>query len=250
MTPLLLADVGNTRTKVAVAGRPPRIVVRDPRHDCDDWVAALTAVVPPPWRWAVTGSHPGRVAATADWVRRRGEACHVVNHFSQVPLTIRGPVPEQVGIDRLLDCCAANRRREAGVPAVVVDCGTAIVVNVIDTAGAFVGGAILPGYRAMLAALHTTTAALPRVEPAGGPPAFPATNTADAIRAGCYSAAAGGVMRLFDVATTFHNKWDCDLLVTGGDAGRFAEAWSFAGAVHVVEALTLEGLQLAAGYSP
>ena len=37
---------------------------------------------------------------------------------------------------------AANGRRPAGVPAVVIDAGSAVTVDWIDATGAFVGGAI------------------------------------------------------------------------------------------------------------
>ena len=243
---LLLVDVGNTRTKVAAAGSPPRVLLRDPGHDCAAWPDLLSGVERP-WRWAVAGVHPARVAALVAWAAGRGERCDVVGHFSHVPVEIRGPIPDQVGIDRLLDCCAANARRTPDTPAVVIDCGTAIVVNVIDPDGAFVGGAILPGVRAMLAALHHATAALPMVEmaAAAGGPAFPATNTADALRAGCFAAAAGGMRTLIDAVTNDTGD-HVEVFLTGGDGHRFERELSLFEPVEVIETLTLEGLQLAA----
>ncbi len=252
---LLLADVGNTRTKVAVAGHPPRIVVHDPAHAPDSWLGAL-ATEPKPWRWAVAGVHPARVEALADWVRGRGEECVVIRHHSQVPVAVRGPDPGQVGIDRLLDCCAANVRRRYDAPALVIDAGTAIVVNSLDSDGAFVGGAIMPGVSTLFRALHAATAKLPLIE-AGDlrlPEPRPAT-TRDAVYAGCYHAAVGGVgslvrAALFDLVGEGSHRDRADVFVTGGDGERLAGrvAWPEPDDVHVVETLTLEGLQLAAGF--
>ncbi len=248
MTTLLLADVGNTRTKVAVAGSPPRVVVRDAAHDPAGWVDALAAAAGPgPWRWAVGGANPPRVDALRAWVAGRGEACAVVRHHSHVPLTIRGPDPDSVGVDRLLDCFGANARRRPGAAAVVADAGTAVVVNVLDADGVLVGGAIMPGYATMLAALHAKTARLPRVEPGERRPHFPGLNTADAMRAGCFHAAAGGLSALVREAVATLGG-GCDVFLTGGDAARLAEALAWCDDLQVVDTLTLEGLQLASDF--
>lgn len=252
---LLLADVGNTRTKVAVAGRPPRIIVRDPAHAPDSWLDALAAE-PKPWRWAVAGVHPARVEALAAWIHGRSEECVMIRHHWQVPVKVRGPDPDQVGIDRLLDSAAANQRRRPGVPALAIDAGTAIVVNSLDRDGALVGGAIMPGVSTLLRSLHAATAKLPLVDacelerPEGRP-----TTTRDAVYAGCFHAIVGGVgslvrAALFDLVGEGIYPDRVDIFVTGGDSERLAKRvpWPDADVVHVAETLTLEGLQLAAGF--
>jgi len=254
---LLLADIGNTRTKVAVAGRPPRIVVRDPAHAPDSWLDVLAAE-PTPWRWAVAGVHPARVEALAVWAGRRGEECVVIRHHSQLPVLIRGPDPEQVGIDRLLDCCGANVQRRHDAPALVIDAGTAIVVNSVASDGAFLGGAIMPGVSTLFATLHRATAKLPLVDPGefACPPLLTPIKTQDAVYAGCFHAVVGGVeslvrAALFDLVGDAGRPPDrVEVFVTGGDGERLASAvvWPDGAAVHVVETLTLEGLQLAAGF--
>ena len=64
-----------------------------------------------------------------------------------------------LGADRYCGVLAAKERY--GVPLIVVDCGTATTINVVDRDGVFLGGAIAPGVMTMLRAMHEHTAQLP-----------------------------------------------------------------------------------------
>ncbi|MCO6044984.1 type III pantothenate kinase [Aeoliella sp. ICT_H6.2] len=106
--------------------------------------------------------------------------------------------PERVGIDRLAAALAAGAIRRADTPAIVIDFGTAITVDLLSAEGAFQGGAILPGVGTSAEALHARTDALPAVYvPMEGksPPAV-GTDTASAIHAGLYWGAVGAVREL------------------------------------------------------
>src|SRR5262249_43314398 len=70
--------------------------------------------------------------------------------------------PVTVGQDRLLDALGAFSRSEQA--CIVVDAGTAVTVDFVDGTGVFHGGAIAPGLKMMLGALHEHTAALPAVD--------------------------------------------------------------------------------------
>ena len=73
-----------------------------------------------------------------------------------LPLVVKLPRPDMVGVDRLLDALAANRLRTPGRPAVVVDVGSAITVDLVDADGAFLGGAILPEHGWRSKCMHAT----------------------------------------------------------------------------------------------
>lgn len=106
--------------------------------------------------------------------------------------------PDRVGIDRLAAAVAACAIRRAETPAIVIDFGTAITVDLVSADGAFVGGAILPGVGTSAEALHARTDALPAVHvPLEGksPPAV-GTDTSSAIHAGLYWGAVGAVREL------------------------------------------------------
>ena len=117
---------------------------------------------------------------------------------SDFPIENRTQAPERVGVDRLAAAVAANAVRRAETPAIVIDFGTAITVDLVASDGAFAGGAILPGVTTSAQALHAQTDALPAVRPAleGKSPPAVGTDTASAIRAGLYWGAVGAVREL------------------------------------------------------
>jgi type III pantothenate kinase len=152
--------------------------------------------------------------------------------------------PTTVGVDRLLSAIAARHRAPA-TTVLVVDCGSAITVNLTTAEGTFRGGAILPGVRLAAQSLQQGTFALPKV--AVERPATPlGRSTEAAIRAGVYFGLAGAIDRLLwelvNRAPAAGNPWE--VFVTGGDAGLLARALRTPH--QVVDALVLEGLGLVA----
>ncbi len=83
---------------------------------------------------------------------------------SVIPVKSLVELPEKVGTDRLLNAVAVNVMRETGRPAIIVDSGTAITVDVLDRDGYFLGGAILPGILMGAKALHEFTTTLPLID--------------------------------------------------------------------------------------
>lgn len=77
-------------------------------------------------------------------------------------VTIRHDNPREVGADRIANLVAFTARYDA--PGIVVDCGTAISIDLVDVTGAFAGGVIAPGIVPSSEAMRRTTARLPRVE--------------------------------------------------------------------------------------
>ena len=95
-----------------------------------------------------------------------------------------------LGVDRALALRGAGAL--AGLPALVVDAGTALTFTAAARGGELAGGAILPGIALQLEALASHTAALPRVAPpsaGAAPPARWARDTRDAIAGGVTRAA-------------------------------------------------------------
>ena len=120
-----------------------------------------------------------------------------------LPLVVKLPRPDMVGVDRLLDALAANRLRTPGRPAVVVDVGSAITVDLVDADGAFLGGAILPGIAMSARALHEFTDLLPQIDMAelAEPPPALGTATVAAMRSGLFWGAVGAVRQLVEQLT-------------------------------------------------
>jgi type III pantothenate kinase len=173
----------------------------------------------------------------------------VLTHHD-LPLAVALPQPERVGIDRLLGAVAANRLRAAGRPAVIIGVGTAITVDLVSPAGAFLGGAILPGIGISARAMHDFTDLLPLVtmDELADPPPPLGTSTVDAMRSGLYWGAVGGMKELMARLTPDvppHSPTNrAHILLTGGAAPVVAQFLD-PSAQHVPH-LVLSGIALVA----
>jgi type III pantothenate kinase len=204
MTARLVADVGNTRIKWGVCGADGLTAASAvPPDDPAAWAAQLHR-----WglssslTWAIAGVHPARRDRLADWLRGRGYEVRVLSDYRELPLRVDVAVPEKVGIDRLLNAVAAADRVPPQTPAVIIDAGSAVTVDLVDDCGVFRGGAIFPGLHLMARALHDYTAALPLVENIDVPaPPLPGRDTVAAITAGVVYAVGGGIDRLVERLT-------------------------------------------------
>jgi len=104
---------------------------------------------------------PALTAALETVAERRGVPLLVAG-AGRIPIPVRVDRPAEVGPDRLVNALAAARLH--GVPAVVVDFGTATTFDAVGPDGAYLGGAIAPGLELGLDALAARTAKLPRIE--------------------------------------------------------------------------------------
>ncbi len=127
-----------------------------------------------------------------------------------------------LGADRLANAIEL-RRRFPGEAAATVDFGTAITIEIVDAAGAFRGGAILPGRKLMRQALFSGTAQLPELPYSAELPDEPGLDTAGSMRFGIDRGAIGAVRELLNVIRGIYHP-EMPLLAVGGDAGFFAAA--------------------------
>ena len=89
--------------------------------------------------------------------------------------------PKTVGSDMIVDAVAALREYPA--PLIIIDMGTATTMSVIDPAGNYIGGVILPGLRISLDTLSSRTAQLPQIS-LETPGKVIGKNTIDCMRSG------------------------------------------------------------------
>ncbi|MFM9059550.1 MAG: type III pantothenate kinase [Planctomycetaceae bacterium] len=252
---LLVADVGNTRIKLAAVapGAPLPAVGR--RQD----VAARDIDPPTVERWLAAAA-PGPavllVASVNEAAAARLEALvtggaatgghsihlHRIGH-ADLPIPLRVDEPDRVGIDRACGAAAAAVVRP-GRPVVVVDCGTATTVNLVSAAGEFLGGAILPGPVLLARALAAGTCQLPEVEgfDAATPPPLPGRSTGAAIAAGLGWGMRGAVARIVAEGRAALGG-DVDVILTGGSAAVVRDA--LPDAIEIPD-LVLAGIALAA----
>ncbi|MCX5696033.1 MAG: type III pantothenate kinase [Candidatus Omnitrophica bacterium] len=108
-----------------------------------------------------------------------GRLCSDINNITNIKPKVIGKdikVPlknlylnkKQLGPDRLTNAYAASQIYP--LPAIVVNCGTAITIDAVSKNKEYLGGFIIPGLSSSLSALNLSTALLPKVKiiPASG----------------------------------------------------------------------------------
>jgi type III pantothenate kinase len=235
--PLVAVDVGNSRVKLARFDEPPvaanRATLPTPAAvlDVDPRVAPGG---PDPWddltkligdrscdafAWHIGSVQRQVTAQLVERLRDRGATRVVLLGARDLPLEVALPRPDMVGIDRLLGAVAANQLRSTGRPAVVIDLGSAITVDLVSADGAFLGGAILPGIGMSARAMHSFTDLLPLVDmqSLAEPPPAVGTATLAAMTSGLFWGAVGGVKQLIELFGR-HAGSEPEVFLTGGAA--------------------------------
>ena len=244
---LLALDIGNTTTTgglfdgaalaasfslqtPALMQRPDLLREAVGARAGDVTAAVAGCVVPDAW---------AHVAAAV----RSACGCPLMRVRADVPLPIRSdvPNPEQVGDDRLLNALAAYSRARG--PAIVVDFGTALTIDVVGADGAYRGGVIAPGVQLGAEALSKGTAQLPLVDVEASSPSVLGTDTESAVRSGLIHGVAAMVEGLVARLRQELHLEGAPVYLTGGQAARFAELINLSG--DVVPELTLEGIRIA-----
>ncbi len=236
---LLVIDIGNTRTKWALADDAGKLKEAQACLNIDIAASALAR--------AATLASKAIVANVAG----EGMAAQVMKilqplavNFATVGTQASGvnngyAEPTQLGIDRWAALVAAWHINKH--PSLVVNAGTAITMDALDSKGRFFGGTIMPGLRLMQASLAGNTALLNVSE--GSATDF-ATNTQDAIESGGLNAVCGAIGIMLKRLEK-HSGWLPKLILSGGDANKIAEALKLSSKqVIMTENIVLQGLML------
>jgi type III pantothenate kinase len=182
---------------------------------------------------------PALTAAYEDLAMRlTGQRPLVIGPGLKTGLAIAYENPREVGADRIVNAIAAVD--SSGAPVIVVDFGTATTLDVVDTSGAYLGGAIAPGIETSAEALFRRAARLSAVDLE--PPArVVGRNTRESVQAGLLLGEAARVDGL--VRRTFAELgYQCPVVATGGLAELMAPLCEMVTAVDAD--LTLRGLAL------
>lgn len=237
----LLIDIGNSRIKWAVAEAGAlRGASRAVAHDAMDTLwAEWSRLAAPPARIRMTDvARPVIGERLAEWMNATWDAAPESIRTPRIGggVTVAYPQPEQLGTDRWLGMVGA---RAAGyAPACIVDCGSAITVDVVDASGRHQGGLILAGLAAQQAGMAQTAPGLPAVTlPTRA--ALLATNTPDALISGYLQGTASAVQGIVRASIQQTGERLTPVL-TGGDAPLIARYLDID--VRLRPDLVLEGL--------
>lgn len=254
--PLVAVDIGNSRIKLGEFKHSAAAPVPLPSRSVGlslDWtdqdLRPFLPANPLSCSWSIASVNRPATARLLQWLSAQGvQDVHVMVH-GDMPLAIEVLRPDLVGMDRLANAVAANRLRAPQNSAIVISMGSAITVDLVSAAGAFSGGAIMPGMAMAARALHEFTDLLPLVE-VQEPPAGLGKSTAEAIRAGVYWGAVGAVRELVSRLAESHAP--VEILLTGGAAPDFAAVLTKEEdpPLRFVPHLTLSGIAIAAMQAP
>ncbi len=244
---ILLLDVGNTHTHLGLANSKRLLRHRDiltsnwsrglAQKQSADFVRShsITSVA---WCSVV----PSATRLISRWVAQSMGIKGIELTFRNlVGVGVRYARPETIGADRLANAVAVKRR--LGAPALVVDFGTAVTFDVVDSAGDYIGGIIAPGLSCMTDYLHEKTALLPRIK-IREPRSVIGRSTHEAMLAGAVHGYRGLIKELIDQIRKELGVQFLPVVATGGYAKLMAAKLP---EITLVEPLlTLEGLRLVA----
>ena len=215
----LVVDIGNSRLKWAHVQRGSLTDVASVGYttgDVSDVLEAQWGRLGPPRRVlvaSVRGKTVSRVLRNwvsnhwnrdTEFVTASAFACGVQNAYVE---------PVRLGADRWAAMIAVRQRQEG--PSCIVDCGTAVTVDVLDEAGVHLGGLILPGLTMMRRALARETDGIGAV--VSGRMSLLARNTDDAVTAGTLYALVAAIHRIVAEVTAESGR-ELNCVITGGDA--------------------------------
>lgn len=249
---ILVIDVGNTRLKWAWLtstglSDQQAVVHRDAKPGI--WTTALFESGLKPQRVLVSNVAGPVMAKTLTRLTRkvfRVEVEFVTAAHDFQGLTNGYLDPKLLGADRWLALIGAWTKARSAL--CVVDAGTAVKVDSVDSQGQHLGGLIAPGIHMMREALMSNTSDIAAAVEASTPSlaGVLANNTIGAVSRGAVFALAGMADRAAEVieqSTGTRPK----LFITGGDAGMITGIMRTQG--EIVPDLVLQGLAVIAAQS-
>jgi type III pantothenate kinase len=243
---LMTLNVGTSRLAVGVFAAGELIhTARIPHTERERWPAIINEA----WAKIIDSEDPAIAGVSVNPAvmeslehsveQLTGHKVEWVGREIDLPIRVLTDPPAETGVDRVVTIAAAYE--QLGKACVVVDAGSAITVNCCNDQGDFLGGAIAPGVRMMLDALHEKTASLPKID-LTIPKAVFGRSTVEAIRHGVFFGIRGMVKELIENYATELGSWP-EMIATGGDAALLFEGWEL---VHAISPdLTLYGIALA-----
>lgn len=162
----------------------------------------------------------------------------ILHHSLPLPITISYATPTTLGVDRIAGVCGAQQMFP-GKNSLVIDAGTCITYDFIDSSGSFAGGGISPGMSMRFQAVHTFTKRLPLIgAPAKAAVSLIGESTEACIKSGVVN---GVIAELDGIILRYGEKFEgLRVILCGGDVHFFEN--SLKASIFAVPELVLSGL--------
>ena len=211
----LIIEQGNSTTKVAVYNHDQIIYISDHKDFSDSDLIRLFYQYP-----LKNGIFSTVIETNKELfacLENRLELFFFFDDKIRLPIEIRYQTPETLGRDRIAVAVGAYYL-QPNKDILVIDAGTAITFDVVESAGIYLGGNISPGMSTRLRSLNQYTSRLPLVEESDIVPLL-GTSTETAILAGVVT---GIVYEMDGYINELQSKYpDIYVFLTGGHAFYF-----------------------------
>jgi type III pantothenate kinase len=209
---MILLDIGNTRVKAARSqdfGRISDRVVYG-KQDIGSLLDYIAQYPKEPITYLATGD----ISDSLQTVLNQHKSLHITGSV-QKPFSSDYTTLSTMGADRLAVISAAHKEGHSQA-VLIIDAGTCITYDLLDSAGVHRGGLISPGLQMRLQAMAKFTSALPLVS-IPEQLVFPGNSTESAIQGGGLT---GFIAEIEGIAARFQNKYGTlYIYISGGDAG-------------------------------
>lgn len=207
----LAVDYGNSSAKVAIFDQH-RLVEKQSFANPDDLKKFLQHA---PAENFIISSVTTEAESIAEWSHAANK--FILSHKLPLPVKILYTTPQTLGVDRIAGSCGAVQLFP-GRDTLVIDAGTCITYDFTDSSGRYYGGSISPGLKMRFQAVHTFTARLPLVTPAGNPELV-GNSTETSIQSGIVN---GTVAEIDGIIDRYRAKYpDLQVILCGGDGPFF-----------------------------
>lgn len=236
----LIVDIGNTRTKVALY-KGERLVKKVIWKKCD--LKTVKEFVEGRKIDKAILSSTAIVSQSVEFFLQKKYFYIRLSHKTHLPITNKYKTPATLGRDRLAGAVAAFDLFPKQ-NTLVIDAGTCITYDFIDSKGNYLGGGISPGIRMRLQAMNEFTAKLPLVEQKTSTK-FIGNDTESSLRAGGQM---GTVMEIRGFIKAYETTFGkINIILTGGDSKALAK--HFENHIFVNNNLVLRGLNKILNYN-
>ena len=220
MNSFLLLNIGNTHTQWVAADESGKITGEVKTLLTADWMRSpglLPAMddVEAVWASCVVPEARSLLAGSGIY-----SALHFVDAASagKTGLDFSLVDTSTLGADRIANAAALL---DYPLPAICIDCGTAVTLEVVTGDKCFAGGAILPGRKLMRRSLAAGTAALPELPLSENVPMDLGRNTREALALGIDRGIVGMVREMLEIAREYS---PAAIVAAGGDVEFFCHA--------------------------
>lgn len=213
----LAIDIGNTSAKMVVYDQNNKVYASQAESLSIDILNKLFGQFPV--KQIIVSSVREQKSDIENVLIKTGIKFHIFNHKSTLPFTINYKSPQTLGSDRLAGIAGAHNMYP-GENVLVIDAGTAITYDILNSHGVYLGGNISPGLIMRFRSLNSFTGKLPLLS-ASNEINNPGQNTEEAIRTGVQL---GLIFEINEYIRNFKiNYKDLRVIMTGGDGFYFSK---------------------------